>query len=406
MNLETYTLRELLFLFLNVKGVKNNKVLKKDNDIVDYFQTDSRIVLTKADTYKTNPYTPKRRKENIDALNSYYPHIAFSSKSNAGIIAKFDNDQGYTLLSLLKSIYDLISQKMLPISIAEFSKDFAIAAFGFRASMDLGRNYYTIDLHRSHMNSKASLEFFIKLLFQTNFNEQLNLNFRELQPDQVDEKANRDTQFRINLRYFYDHYLSELRLVNPFRAEQMNLNQQSILIKNYRKKNDEFIARIRFYQNEIVEENVANKLDIEQLRIRLNFSQLDNEEDNVKHRDNRAKELAKGTQPDLCASCQNIYANKDRTFEIRDTDMWYFEMHHVISFANRNIQTEVSDNYVKLCATCHRALTPNRAEERYQKHIIENILKNRPDALTYVRNVQSAVSDKQTPINFVYSVLK
>lgn len=194
--------------------------------------------------------------------------------------------------------------------------------------------------------------------------------------------------------------------MNPFRAEQMNLNKQAILINNYKKKNDAFIARIRFYQNEIVEENVDNKLDIEQLRIRLNFSQLDNEEDNVKHRDNRAKELAKGTQPDLCASCQKIYANKDRTFKIRDTDMWYFEMHHVISFGNRNIQTEVSDNYVKLCAACHRALTPNRAEESYQKHIIENILKNCPDALTYVRNVQSVVSDKQTPINFVYSVLK
>ena len=186
----------------------------------------------------------------------------------------------------------------------------------------------------------------------------------------------------------------------------MVLNKDSILGKNYKKTNDDFIARIRFYQNEIVEEKIANKLSIDQLRDRLNFSQSDDESDNEKHRDNRAKELAKATQPDLCASCQKIYTNENRTFKIRNTDMWYFEMHHVISFANRSIQTEVSDNYVKLCATCHRALTPNRAEENYQKNIIANIFENRPDSLTYVRNVQSTVDDKQSPVDFVYSVLK
>ena len=189
MNLQTYTLRELLFLFLNVKGVKNNKILKRDNNVPDYFQTDSRIVLTSSDTYKTNPYTPERRKENIDALNSYYPNIIFDAKSSVGIVAKFENSQNYTLRELLKSIYELISKKLLSISTAELSKNFAIAAFGFRASIDLNHNYYTIDLHSSHMSSKKSLELFIKLLFQTNLNDQLNLNFRELQPDQVDENS-------------------------------------------------------------------------------------------------------------------------------------------------------------------------------------------------------------------------
>lgn len=407
MDLSTYTLRELLFIFLNVKGIKNNKVMKTDDAVPDFFQFDSRIVLTEKDAYKTNPYTSDRRQENIDALNKYYPNINFESKSNFGIVAFFDNENHHTLRQLLQATYDVIAKKLLTVSTVDFSKDFAIAAFGFRASMDLTANLYTTDLHSSRMSSKESLELFIKLLFQTNLNEQLNLNFRELQPDQVDERANRDTQFRINLRYFFDKYYAELKLVNPFRAEQMDLNKQVILLKNYKKPNDKFIDRIRFYQNEIVEENVDNKLDVEQLRRRLKLSKIDDaEDDEVKHRDNRAKELARGTQPDLCASCQNIYRSEDRTFKIRDTDMWYFELHHVIPFANKDIQTEVADNYVKLCAVCHRALTPNRADEDFQKDIIANIFENRPEALTYVRNVQDTIHDKKAPVDFVYGILK
>lgn len=407
MDLSTFTLRELLFIFLNVKSIKDNKVLKTDRIVADFFQVDSRIVLTKKDAYKTNPYTADRRQENIDALNKYYPHINFESKSTFGIAAVFDNKQHHTLRQLLQATYDVIAKKLLTVSTADFSNDFAIAAFAFRASMDLNRNLYASDLHSSRINSKENLELFIKLLFQTNLNEQLNLNFRELQPDQVDEKANRDTQFRINLRYFFDKYYDELKLVNPFRAEQMNLNKQSILLKNYKNPNDQFIDRIHFYQNEIVEENVDNKLNVEQLRKRLNFSKIDDaEDDEVKHRDNRAKELARGTQPDLCASCQKIYRREDRTFKIRDTDIWYFELHHVIPFANKDIQTEVADNYVKLCAVCHRSLTPNRADEDFQKDIIANIFANRPDALTYVRNVQDTIHDKKAPVEFVYGILK
>lgn len=407
MDLSRYKIQELLFIFLNVKGVKNKKIWGTDEVIVDFFQADSEIKISAKKPYKTDLYSDEWRQKNIDALNSYYPDIFFKKKGNAGIIAIFDNDQKQTLAELLQSAYDLIVRKLLRLSTEEFSKEFAIAAFGFRGSLDLNRNYLASDLHSSRVNSKRSLELFIKLLFQTNLNEQLNLNFRELQPDQVKEKAHRDTQFRITLRYFFDKYYTQLKSVNPFRAEQMYLNRQIILSKNYKKPNDKFIDRIRFYQNEIVEENFANKLNVDQLRNRLNFSKFDDVEDGEnKHRDNRAKELARGVQPDLCASCQNIYRREDRTFKIRDTDMWYFELHHVIPFANQNIQTEVADNYVKLCAVCHRALTPNRASENFQKSIITNIFKNRPESLTYVRNVQDTVDDKKSPVDFVYSILK
>ena len=185
MDLSTYTLRELLFIFLNVKGIKNNKVMKTDDAVPDFFQFDSRIMLTEKDAYKTNPYTSDRRQENIDALNKYYPNINFESKSNFGIVAFFDNENHHTLHQLLQETYDVIAKKLLTVSTVDFSKDFAIAAFGFRASMDLTANLYTTDLHSSRMSSKESLELFIKLLFQTNLNEQLNLNFRELQPDQT-----------------------------------------------------------------------------------------------------------------------------------------------------------------------------------------------------------------------------
>ena len=77
----------------------------------------------------------------------------------------------------------------------------------------------------------------------------------------------------------------------------------------------------------------------------------------------------------------------------------------LFSYANENIETENPDNYVKLCPACHRALTPNRAEESYQKELITNILED-PDTLYFVEGVKEYSKSSKTPVDFVYSLLK
>lgn len=90
---------------------------------------------------------------------------------------------------------------------------------------------------------------------------------------------------------------------------------------------------------------------------------------------------------------------------MRGSDRPYLEIHHVISFGANN-SGDVIENLVKLCPSCHRALTPNRAEENFQKIIIDNILSNSSDAYKYVRLFTEEKATKNDANDFVYNNLK
>lgn len=89
----------------------------------------------------------------------------------------------------------------------------------------------------------------------------------------------------------------------------------------------------------------------------------------------------------------------------RNSDKHYFELHHVISFGAKQ-SGDILENLVKLCPACHRALTPNRAEESYQKEIIKNILLNSNEANDYVGNFIKEPDNLDMKIDYVYSNLK
>ena len=204
-------------------------------------------------------------------------------------------------------------------------------------------------------------------------------------------------------------YLNELKNVNPYRYDEFIDNQQFLDSKSDENKNGNagFLERIAFYLDHIVEKKSSlSSSEIKELREKLNLSIKDKSTKiKTKKRSNSAKIFVKLTKPERCASCHKEYPNKDRSFKMRN-GYWYFEIHHVISFANKRIQTEDFDNLVKLCPVCHRALTPNRAEKTYQMGIILNILSDDASVLKYVVDVQKKLGDKQKPEDFVYDHLK
>ncbi|RIO36945.1 HNH endonuclease, partial [Staphylococcus saprophyticus] len=71
-----------------------------------------------------------------------------------------------------------------------------------------------------------------------------------------------------------------------------------------------------------------------------------------------------------------------------------------------NKSGDILENLVKLCPACHRALTPNRSESKYQKNLIKNILINSKSARDYVANFVSDPNDLNTKIEYVFSHLK
>ena len=92
---------------------------------------------------------------------------------------------------------------------------------------------------------------------------------------------------------------------------------------------------------------------------------------------------------------------ENRTFKMRNSDRYYLEIHHVISFSADNTLDQI-DNLVKICPACHRALTKNRAEESYQKQLITKILINAPKAKEFCLNF----TDEFNCVQFVYDRLR
>ncbi|WP_340585671.1 HNH endonuclease signature motif containing protein, partial [Staphylococcus aureus] len=87
------------------------------------------------------------------------------------------------------------------------------------------------------------------------------------------------------------------------------------------------------------------------------------------------------------------------------SERYYFELHHVISFGS-NQSGDILENLVKVCPACHRALTPDRANEDYQKKLIKNILLNSKEANKYVENFIQDPNDYNMKIEYVFANLK
>ena len=74
---------------------------------------------------------------------------------------------------------------------------------------------------------------------------------------------------------------------------------------------------------------------------------------------------------DICVGCGDKYRIEDRSFKMPRNNRYYFEINHVVAYANDSKAVDVLDNLVKLCSTCHRVLTLGRAYPDLQKEIIK-----------------------------------
>ncbi|PVX38780.1 HNH endonuclease [Pasteurella langaaensis DSM 22999] len=260
-------------------------------------------------------------------------------------------------------------------------------------------NFYSLGLLRSVIHPQY-LDNLFKLLTNLPDLRQLNLNFRELQEQFTTGENQRNTQFRINLRYFYDKVGIDLVQVNCFKSDILNKNKELILNKNIAQSdNPNFIERMIFYTNKVFGQHKTNR-EIEQLRKELGFEYDLIIDDKIK-RNQGIVQYVRVYFPDECAACKQQYPIADRSFKYRNSERYYLEIHHCISFSADNTCDQI-DNLVKLCPTCHRALTKNRADESYQQHLIRNIFKNSPKTYEFCLNF----AGENQVLDFVYKRLR
>lgn len=314
-------------------------------------------------------------------------------------------------IDFIKRIFSKIQQKRFDIEKDRFDELVILCAFIPRGSIDITMNYLTIDIFERFINEEYA-DMLLNLLISTNSIDQFNLNFRNLQKEYVENNKIRNTQLRINLKWIYDNYISEISNVNLFKYNIL-INQKILISqKSYIQKNNTFLGRMIFYKEKIINTEVSmddlskEELDrqINELRKELEFT--NQEVEGTEHyRNTSIVSLASAFLPEECVCCKNDYKIEDRTFKRKESDRYYFELHHVISFG-ANKSGDILENLVKVCPACHRALTPGRANEDYQKKLIHNILFNSSVANKYVSNFVKDSNSIKHKIDYVFKSLK
>ncbi|MCE6090541.1 HNH endonuclease [Mycoplasmopsis agalactiae] len=361
-------------------------------------------------TYKNSKHANMQINNRILTINNNkmcaYLELNFNIVNQSHVVYLI-NDLNYTRQKILSSIYRRIQQLRFEVNSKEFDNALFLNLFAFRGSVDLVRNYYSVDLLKYNMSIDYA-DHLLSLFLSTSAIKQLNLNFRELQPDFINNKK-RNTQIRVNLRWFYDHYFNELGNINIYKQVILMHNSKHILLRNVAQNyNNSFINRLIFYRYSILETGYkSNKMDIQlsekqisDFRSELDF---DINEDVVEYRNTEIVKIARLILPDECSACKEKYNILDRTFIHRQTQKPYLEIHHVISFGSGN-KSDVLENLVKLCPACHKALSKNRANEDYQKQLIHNIISSNSFISKYLENfVDNDIINEK--IEFVYSNL-
>lgn len=351
--------------------------------------------------YKPSKYSPQVLsqaifEQNNRLLNTFsgLDFILNGKKHQFIITADTDNDEFF------RQIYKQIQLTRLQNAISddEFSCLIIACFFALCGSPDFKLNFYSLDLPRQIV-SRAYLDMLFKLLTNLTDLRQLNLNFRELQEQYTTGENERNTQFRINLRYFYDNCANLLAKINDYKYQILTHNKATILSKNTAQDSKTFVDRLFFYKNHVLHQSKTDN-EIEQLRKELGFI-YDEIIDKPIKRNQGISQYARIILDDECMACKGDYPILSRTFKYRHSDRLYLEVHHVISFSSDRTLDQI-DNLVKLCPACHRALTLNRADEQYQKQLIRNILKNSPSTQDFCLNF----TDKHNSVQFIYDRLR
>lgn len=336
---------------------------------------------------------------------------------NAQFAFVLENDLNLSLEQFFNKIYiEILCGKLFSQNgFTESKRLFLSAFFELRGSIDTSRQLLAQDFFFNN-SFEARRMLLLSDIFEIP-HALLNINFRELQPQFTSGENERNTQLRINLRYFAKqigflniYKIEIMKLKYGFAAEGKNTRWTKFIceIPISRQKESIFFERINFYLNAIFRQKI-DLLKLKILRDELGFNDdfnecLDSTKDinKVKRNANIIKIMRFGTD-DICAACGEIYELKDRSFLDRHGRL-YTEIHHVISLG-QNRELDVIENLAKLCPVCHRALSSGSATEQIQKEKIAKILNNNPQNAEFAERI-FGINEREKLIEKIYENLK
>lgn len=338
-------------------------------------------------------------KDNIERLLSQfneYTKMDFQSK-NKEFKLNFTLDKKYEYDALFKEIYDLVQINISEYEYQSWKNEIMLAFLAFRGSIDFKLQKISVDIKRK-IESDFYLGKILLLLSQTCNLDSININFRELQRDYIEKNRKRNTQIRIHLGYLiYDmKILEQLKEINFYKYDILNQNKNMILDTEIKPKESIFLKFEKY-------RNVMNIHNLDEKKEREKFFKIEEKKEIGERRDHSLVKEAKIILEDMCYGCHLEFDLNQRTFNYKNTDIPYLEINHVISFSNNNVDN--LDNLVKLCPPCHKALSPNRADEYIQKKIIKNMILNSDKASKFI---EIFIDDKmiEKKIDYVYSKLR
>lgn len=198
-------------------------------------------------------------------------------------------------------------------------KMFIRGFFETRGSIDFKLNYLSSDYFYSNR-----LEFNKCLIFTNYFNISpafLNINFRQLQNDYVENKNQRNAQIRIRL----DWFLKNIGIINDYKANILKtkfkyinyFEKNNITYFNFPDKNvsnsNTFLERIQFFVTYISGRDI-DKNEVKKLRQELKFEDIPNESEQSK-RDRALVESIIRTKSDKCSGCFQKHDINTRSFK-------------------------------------------------------------------------------------------
>ncbi|MGZ9453577.1 HNH endonuclease [Mycoplasma sp. AC157] len=367
------------------------------------FNKDSELFLN-----KLNIFSESNKWISYKEYKEKYFFINFNFKGKEKAILIIENDLNIDKTSFFNKLYAKIYEDFSSDEILnEDKKQFIRGFFETRGSIDTQRKLLSIDLFydsKFELNKISILSeiFCIPI-------SMLNVNFRQLQNQFINNINKRNTQLRINLKW----YAKNIGFLNDYKFK--------ILIKVYNFNDYYKINDVNFINCELTDEsknlrtNVIieyfknlvlykelNTYEIEKIRNELgfNFEELENKTT----RNKKIVDFVLYLDDDMCYGCVDKFPIENRTFKHRKTGKYYFEIHHNISLSN-NSKLDKAENLVKLCPVCHRCLKKNVGIEKEQKEIITNILKYKKEAKEFAQGFFDT-KDEQELINNIYKNLK
>lgn len=388
--LEKSSLKALLVIFFNIKEEENK----------DYFCVYS--------SYRASKHSATEPEENIylcdNKLLCAYTGLDFKLCGTRHILKI--NKGGLGLKDFVTKVYKTIQKASFEHSDDEIQRAILLALFALRGSIDIRANFFSVDV-LPVLNKDWYYDMLLKILSNISDIRQLNLNFRELQPQYTSGKTKRNTQVRVNLAWFCNIFDFDISEINSFKSSILMQNKNEIAVAKAADNSLNFFEKLLKYKAMVL--NKINSDDKKQIEIKTKelreaFGFNTEAQDLEVGRSANIVKIARLSLPEECCACKDRYDINDRSFKVRG-GLYYLEIHHVIAFANGAFYDRI-ENLVKLCPTCHRALSKGRAFKEYQEELIKNILNNSNDAFLFVKERFSKEPSLEDMVQFVYDRLK